>query len=139
MIVLDTTLLVALLDRRDVGHDAASSWLDANEEEVAVTPLVLCEVDYLSGRHVGRQGRSAFRRDVEGGAYYVAWWAEAPREAVRIAERYGDLDVSLTDASLVALAARLGTTRIATFDERHFRAMRPLAHGTSFMLLPADA
>jgi hypothetical protein len=38
----------------------------------------------------------------------------------------------------VVLAARVGTVDIATFDERHFRAMEPLTGG-SFRVLPADA
>ena len=54
-----------------------------------------------------------------------------------VAERYGDLGLGLTDATLVALAARLGTDRIATFDERHFRTVRTLGGG-SFILLPMD-
>jgi predicted nucleic acid-binding protein len=69
----------------------------------------------------------------------VEWWAGAAAESADIANRYTDLGVSLTDASLVALAARLGTTAIATFDERHFRAMSPLGAGRSFTLLPVDA
>jgi predicted nucleic acid-binding protein len=43
------------------------------------------------------------------------------------------------DASLVAIAARLGTTDIATLDERHFRTLRPLTGEPAFRLLPADA
>lgn len=45
----------------------------------------------------------------------------------------------MTDASLIALAARIETTQIATFDERHFRAMTPLHGGRHFTLLPKDA
>jgi uncharacterized protein len=41
--------------------------------------------------------------------------------------------------SLVLLAGRLETTRVATFDQRHFRSVRPLAAGDTFALLPADA
>jgi uncharacterized protein len=37
----------------------------------------------------------------------------------------------------VILAGRFETRRILTFDERHFRALRPL-DGGSFTLLPAD-
>jgi hypothetical protein len=40
---------------------------------------------------------------------------------------------------IVALAARLQTVEIATFDERHFRVMRPLSGGDAFRLLPRDA
>ncbi len=52
--------------------------------------------------------------------------------------RYADLDLGLADCALVVLAARHRTTRILSFDERHFRAIAPL-HGTAFTLLPADA
>jgi predicted nucleic acid-binding protein len=58
---------------------------------------------------------------------------------VKVAERYADTRLGLADASLVALAGRLGTIDIATLGERHFRAVRPLAGGTAFTLLPADA
>ena len=52
-------------------------------------------------------------------------------------ERYADLDVGLADLSVVMLAARFHTDRIMTWDERHFRALRPLRGGT-FVLLPQD-
>jgi uncharacterized protein len=49
------------------------------------------------------------------------------------------MELGLSDASLIALAARLKTTRIATLDERHFRAVRPLtSRARSFTILPAD-
>ena len=58
-------------------------------------------------------------------------------ETIEIASQYETIDLGLTDASLIALAAHLETTRIATLDERHFRAVRPLAADThSFTLLP---
>jgi hypothetical protein len=47
-------------------------------------------------------------------------------------------DLGLTDASLVALAGRLNTTRIATLDHRHFRTLQT-RDGQPFVLLPADA
>ena len=57
-------------------------------------------------------------RDFERGAYAVRWWADALNETIAIARRHPD--TGLTDASLVALAGRVNTRRIATFDE-HFR------------------
>ena len=69
----------------------------------------------------------------------VEWWPGAIAAVVKIAERYADTGLGLADASLVALAERLGTIDIATLDERHFRAVRPLAGGKAFRLLPADA
>jgi predicted nucleic acid-binding protein len=39
------------------------------------------------------------------------------------------------DASVVAIAERLGTRQILTTDRRHFPAIRP-AHGRSLALVP---
>jgi predicted nucleic acid-binding protein len=72
-------------------------------------------------------------------AYLVEWWPGAIATAVKVAERYVDTGLGLADGSAVALAERLDTIDIATLDERHFRAVRPLAGGKAFGLLPADA
>jgi predicted nucleic acid-binding protein len=138
LIVLDSSFLYALLDRRDRRHVEASAWYRNVGDPLATSPLVLAEVDYLAAR-AGRTVRDAFRHDVGAGAYTIGWWGAAVGSMVDLADRYADLGVSLADASLVALAARLGTTSIATFDERHFRAMQPLTGGPAFTLLPADA
>jgi hypothetical protein len=41
----------------------------------------------------------------------------------------------VVDASVIVLAERLGETRIATLDHRHFSAVRP-AHTDGFDLVP---
>lgn len=73
------------------------------------------------------------------GAYADEWWAEAADLSAEIADRYHDAELGMTDASLVALAERIGTTRVATFDERHFSAVRPLSGGDAFIVLQVDA
>ena len=139
MIVVDASVAYALLDERDAGHEAARSWYDQPHRDLLTTPLVLAEVDHLAAARLGSAARSAFLGDVDRGGYYVAWWSSAVADSVQIAQRYLDLGVSLTDASLVALAARLETTSIATFDERHFRTIQPLTGEPAFTLLPVDA
>ena len=139
MIVVDTAVLYALLDRSDRNHADATAWYADVNEQLATTPLVLGETDHLAAARAGPAAVRAFRRDIAAGAYLVEWWPGAAAEAVEVAERYRELAPSLTDASLVALAARLETPRIATFDERHFRAVRPLVGPPAFTLLPADA
>jgi predicted nucleic acid-binding protein len=52
-----------------------------------------------------------------------------------LAERYADLRLGGTDASVIAIAERLGIYRIATFDRRHFTVVRPV-HVEAFTLLP---
>ena len=58
-------------------------------------------------------------------------------KAADVVGQYSGLGIGLADASIVVLAARYGTTRVLTLDERHFRVMRPL-NGKAFTILPAD-
>ncbi len=138
MILADASAIFALLDRADERHDITRAWYEQTRPALATVPLVLAEVDYLAASRGGQGMRSAFRRDVIAGAYRVSWWDDAAEQAPEITQQYADLGVSLADASLVALAARLQTIEIATFDERHFRAIRPLWGGDAFRLLPLD-
>lgn len=105
----------------------------------ATTPLILAEVDDLAGARAGAAAQRAWRQDVSRGGYDVVWWPGAARDTVDVATRCEHLGIGLADASLVGLAARISTVDIATFDERHFRAIRPDVGGETFRLLPADA
>ena len=50
-------------------------------------------------------------------------------------EQYSDLPLGFVDASVVAVAERLGEDTIATLDRRDFSVVRPL-HCESFTLVP---
>lgn len=138
MIVLDTSVAYALLDGADHRHDEVAAWYAGADEDLVTTPLVIAEIDYLAAR-AGKRALQGFRRDLGAGAYGVEWHATLLSISIEVAENYDDLGVGLTDASLVALASRVDTNRIATLDERHFRAMRPISGDAGFHLLPADA
>ncbi len=139
MIVLDTSVIYALLDAADDRHRAAADWYVDVRDDMITTPLVLAETDHLAVTRGGDRAAAAFRADLRAGAYIVEWWSTAASEAAGVADRYADLPLGLTDASLVVLAARVGSVLVATFDERHFRAVRPLAGGPAFQLLPLDS
>lgn len=62
----------------------------------------------------------------------------AAADWLRVAElvgRYHDLPLGTVDASVVALAERLGIATLVTLDGRHFRVVRP-AHVEAFTLVP---
>jgi uncharacterized protein len=139
MIILDTSAIVAFMDRRDAMHETIRDWMQAQGEELSTTPLVVAETDHLVARQGGADAARALREDLDRGAYPVEWWPTAIHETVAVAERYKSMELGLTDASLVALAAHLQTTAVATLDERHFRALKPLSGSDAFTLLPADA
>jgi predicted nucleic acid-binding protein len=52
-----------------------------------------------------------------------------------ILDQYADARIDFGDATIVALAERLGITRILTTDQRHFRLFRP-RHCTALEILP---
>lgn len=135
--MLDTSVVVAFMNRRDDHHERVAAWMEAVREDLFTTPLVVAEIDYLVSRIGGADAAKAFYEDLVSGAYAVEWWPEAVTEIVEAADRRRD--IGLADASLISLAARLGTTNIATLDERHFRTVGPLTGEAAFTLLPADA
>ena len=139
MIVVDTSIVLAYMNAADDHHAAVARWLDGADDDLATTPLIVAEVDHLVDARGGPTARRALHRDLVAGAYLVEWWPGAITAVVKTAERYADTGLGLAAASLVALAERIGTIEIATLDERHFRAVRPLAGGRAFRLLPADA
>ena len=131
-VVLDTSAIVAAYDRADPGHDAMADLLRTIDDELVTTPLVAAQMDRALD---GTPGREALWKDLDSGAITVRWWADAMAETLRIARRHPQL--GLADASLVALAGRLRTDRIATFDTEFHGVTLP--RGRPFVTLPDTA
>src|SRR6266540_1074163 len=108
LILVDTSAILALLDRDAHQHDTVDSFVAENEEALVLSPFVLAVLD-----------------DVSEGAYELAPFS--PDDVARartIIAQYRDLRIGLADASLVVLAERSRTNCVLTLDERHFRALR---------------
>ena len=134
-VVLDTSVVIALMRGRDAEHARARSWLQTLDDDLVTSPLAVAEMDQHAAA-LGPEFSRGLWEDLRTGAYAVRWWADAMAETIVIAREHPHL--GLTDASLVALAARLRTTRIATLDVDHFRSLTT-PDGEGFVLLPADA
>jgi predicted nucleic acid-binding protein len=135
-LICDTGPLLAALDAADPDHDACAALIAASEEDLVVPMLVLAELDYWCARRLSSDAWLIFLDDVLAGVYRI----EAPTAAdlarcLQLQDRYRDLTLGVVDASVIALAERFGESRIATLDQRHFRAVRP-AHVPAFDLLP---
>jgi predicted nucleic acid-binding protein len=136
VILVDTNVLVAAARTADTNHHAAARLLETLDEPLLVPPTVLAEVCYLLNDWGGPSVEVRFLRDIRPGGLQLAELTTA--DVARMAdlvERYADLRLGGTDASLVAIAERLRIDRIATFDRRHFTVVRP-AHVAAFTLLP---
>ena len=135
MLVVDTNVLVAAADKADPDHDRSVHAIDG-ASLLVTTALVIAETAYLIGRQLGAAAEAGFFRAVAAGDLQVEMITRA--DAGRIAElieRHSDLGLGGTDASLIVIAERLGVTRIATLDRRHFGAVRP-NHTPAFELIP---
>lgn len=135
-LLVDAAPLVALADRRDRHRAAVREILASERGALVIAAPVTAEIDYLLGRRIGRAARLAFLDDLSAGRFAVECLEHDEYDEVAALERrYDDLDLGLADAATVVLAARLRTRRVLTFDERHFRSIRPL-QGGAFELLP---
>lgn len=122
------------LDDRD--HEACLRLLEAHPGPLIVPQLVVANVAYLLEARLGVEAEIRFLGDLAAGNLIV----EPVRAAdwIRIAElvgRYRDLPLGTVDASVVAVAERLGIAEVATLDRRHFGVVRP-AHAPAFRMLP---
>lgn len=132
-VLIDTNVVLAALNARDEDHSRAVAWYEAVDEDLVTTPLIVAEMDYLVAQRGGRAGTELLLNDLESGALQVRWWATAMAETLAVARHRPKL--GLADASLIALAPVVRTTRIATFDRKHFSAART-ADGEPFTLFP---
>jgi len=137
--ILDSSALLAALDADDAHHAAAGGALARAQPPLLLSPFVLAELDYFLNRRVGQAAELRLLGQVADGVYRLQPFDAADVAAAQaVIERYADLRIGLTDASLVVLAERHQTRDLLTLDERHFRAIEGPG-GRPFRLLPADA
>lgn len=138
MIVVDTSALFAALVESEQEHQQCRRALEEADDPLLLSPFVVAEMDYMLGRTQKLTDQLNFLAEVETGAYRLVPFDVADVTLARqLMAKYADLRIGLTDASLVVLAARHGTRRVLTLDERHFRALRGL-DGQPFEILPSD-
>lgn len=136
VIIIDTGVVVAMGNRRDEDHARCTELLTATIEPLVLPEPLLVEIGYMLGSRAGSQAEADFLRDVADGIYTIeSMILKDIARAADLVEKYADLPLGTADACVVALAERLGTTRIATLDIRHFSIIKP-RHAPAFELLP---
>lgn len=131
-LVVDAGPIFAYLSADDPDHAAAIALLENYDGELVIPQLVLAEVSYFINTRVKRavgakraaEAELGLLEDIQGGAFTVE--PVRTQDWSRVAElvgQYRDFPLGITDASVMAIAERLDTPRIATLDSRHFRAV----------------
>lgn len=120
-ILVDTSAVFALLDRRDVCHadaKAALEQLRTRRIEPLLTNFIVAESHALL---LSRLGADLARRWLLGNAWPVERILEDDETRARtILARYTDKALSYTDATIFAVMERLGLKSAFAFDP-HFR------------------
>jgi uncharacterized protein len=135
-LICDTGPLFAALDAGDRDHQRCASLLVDSTVDLIVPTLVLAEVDYWCHQRLTADVWLAFLDDVIAGVYRVEPPTAEDLERCReLQGRYDDLRLGVVDASVIALAERLGEAAVATLDHRHFGVVRP-RHVATLTLVP---
>ena len=110
MILLDTNVLVAAARTADTNHHSAARLLETLVEPRLVPPTVVAEVCYVLSEWGGPDAEVRFLRDFRPGGLQLAELTDTDvARMADLAERYADLRLGGTDASVIAIAERLGS------------------------------
>ena len=132
--VVDSGALYAAVDLDDTNHRACRRVLEEPSIRLVIPALAVAEVTYLIDRRLGARAEARFLASL---AEYDVRCPEPDdwKPIARLVEKYRELPLGGTDASVVVLANRLRTRLIVTTDRRHFGVLRDAA-GRPFELLP---
>jgi predicted nucleic acid-binding protein len=136
MIVVDTGPLYAAADTSDSHHRACAAVFEETSEQLVVPASVVIETCFLIERHLGPLAEAAFITSLRPSGLIVEPLSETDLERMAaLVTTYADLPLGAVDASVIAVAERLGATTVLTIDRRHFSVVRP-RHIEAFTLLP---
>ena len=134
-LVVDTGVLLAAADQGETQHQACAALLTTNRELYVPSPVV-AETAWMIERALGPNAEAVFLRAILAGELTVIDLDhDHYQRCIELIERYADLGLGYTDASVIAAAERLGITTLATLNHRDFRVVRP-THVDAFQLLP---
>lgn len=130
-------MLYTVADAADPDHASAVDVVAAWPGELVVSAFTAAEADHLILSRLGVDAELAFLEDLALTYTVQALDASGIKRAREVCAGYRDLELGLADASIVVLCERWSTRSVATFDQRHFRAVTPL-QGGAFAVLPTD-
>ena len=119
VITMDTSALVALMDRREARHEGVRSALFADTGPYLLPAAILSEVAYLIELRVGSHALDPLLGDLEDGLLSFECGEEDMGRVRALVTRYADLPLGLSDAAVIACGERNGG-KVLTLDRRDF-------------------
>jgi len=135
-LIVDTGPMYASMDRSDPDHRVCRDLLESTTEPLVIPVPVLVELEWLTTSRLGSTAFDSVLASIEDGGLLVQDLDAGDWTRVRaLCSTYADLPLGLVDASVIALAERLGERVVATLDRRHFSVVRP-RHVPALALVP---
>ncbi|UGT71774.1 PIN domain-containing protein [Nocardia gipuzkoensis] len=136
MLILDTGPIVAAINKRDNRHAECARLLESAPGPLVVPAPVLTEVCYLLEQRSGTHSEALFIAALRDGDLSLEPLTSGDlRRIHELILTYADLPLGAVDASVIAVAERLGAGSVATLDVKHFLVVKP-KHVAAFNLLP---
>jgi predicted nucleic acid-binding protein len=135
-VLLDSSVIVALLDKRERFHERCVRVLDELEQPIATCEAVISESCYLLRMIPNASDR--ILANVEEGHFQIPFQLTRSAASVHaILSKYRDLPAGFADACLVHMADELDTGDILTLDRdfAHYRWRRTRSFR---MLIPLE-
>jgi predicted nucleic acid-binding protein len=115
-VLLDTGVVVALLDRSERLHEACADAVQEIEAPLITCEAVIAESFYLLRNLVGAS--EAVIENVAAGIFQIPFQLSHEAAGLKqILRKYRDRKIDLADACLIRLADEFGTADILTLDQ----------------------
>jgi predicted nucleic acid-binding protein len=134
MITLDTSAVIADLERKDRDHPPTARALRGERPPLLVPAAVLGEVGYFIESRPGRMTLEAFLDDLRDGTFTLDRGEDDMGRIRELVGRYADLPLRIVHAAVIACAERNGF-RTLTLDQRDFGVV---AREVPLTLLPGS-
>ncbi len=119
MVTIDTSALIAAIDRRDPNHVQATAFFQTEPGPLIIPAGILAEITYFLEERHGPRSLDQFLGNIADGSFMVDWVDSDVPRVIALVRRYHDLPLGYADSAVIACAERNGG-RVATFDLRHF-------------------
>ena len=122
VILLDTSVIVALLDRNDAGHKRCVKAIERVDRPLITCEAVVTESCHLVS-HISGAGEEVLR-NLERAMFQIRFELSASVDAIgALMRKYADTPIDFADACLLHMADELNTGDILTLDSDflHYR------------------
>ncbi len=133
-LLLDTGALISLLDQDQPRHLEFTIFFESWKGSVVTSEAVLDEATILL-RQVPGGAAACLEFFTRGGATLIPPSLDSLQRCQTLLQDYAELPMDYADATLVALAEKLGTNVVFTTNREHFGVYRTVS-GRSFQVVP---